>query len=125
MNADSTLRDKRVLVLEDSYFIALALARMVQQAGAHVLGPASGNAEAMQLVDALVCDVAILDVSLGEETSEPIAELLAQRGVPFVFVTGYGDPDLSDAMRRRPRLCKPVEPRDLHEALARALQPEP
>lgn len=121
MNADSTLRDKRVLVLEDSYFIAMALARMVQGVGAQVLGPASGNAEAMELLRALACDVAILDVSLGDETSEPTAELLAQRGVPFVFVTGYGDPDLSDAMRRRPRLCKPVEPSDLHDALARAM----
>jgi DNA-binding response OmpR family regulator len=36
-------------------------------------------------------DLAVLDINLGGTMSFPIAEALARRGIPFLFLTGYGD----------------------------------
>ena len=36
-------------------------------------------------------DIGVLDVSLGEATSFPVADYLQNGSVPFIFTTGYGD----------------------------------
>ena len=48
----------------------------------------------------------------------PVADILAKRGVPFVFVTGYGEGSLPDAYRGRPALQKPFQSEQLKTTLA-------
>ena len=69
-------------------------------------------------------DVAILDVNLNGETTGPVAEALAARGMPFVFATGYGEHGLPDQFRDRPLLKKPFQIESLKRMLRRALPTE-
>jgi CheY-like chemotaxis protein len=66
-------------------------------------------------------DVALLDVNLHGENTGPVAEVLATRGVPFVFATGYGEQGLPEAFRGRPALKKPFQQNGLAQKLRSAL----
>lgn len=79
-----------VLLVEDDYFIVKDLRRQFERAGAIVLGPASNVPDALELVRTLPrVDAAVLDINLQGEMVFPVADALAERGVPFVFATGY------------------------------------
>ncbi|WP_210755899.1 hypothetical protein, partial [Gordonia paraffinivorans] len=54
------------------------------------MGPAYELEEAMALLDRPI-DAAVLDANLNGRSVTPVAEVLRQRGVPFVFATGYGE----------------------------------
>ena len=116
---DANLTGKRILVVEDEYFIAKSLARDLQRAGADVLGPVPTVAEAMQLIGAGLFDAAVLDVNLRGEMAYPIADALTERRVPFVLATGYSGDTLPTRYASVPRCDKPVET----DALAAALFP--
>lgn len=103
---DGQLTGKRVLVVEDEYFIASDLARALGKAGAIAVGPVSDVREGLALVDDDI-DAAILDVNLIGARSFPLADALAARQVPFLFVTGYDDWALPDEYRAAPRMAKP------------------
>ncbi|MEH3036360.1 MAG: response regulator [Sphingomonas adhaesiva] len=105
------LRGKRILIVEDEYFIAADLKRALGDRDAVVLGPvASLDAGMAVLDDGGAIDIAVLDVNLDGADSYPIAERLAARGVPFVFVTGYDGWAMPSAYRSIPRLAKPFPP---------------
>ena len=87
--AEAILAGKRILVVEDEYFIAKGLARDLRKAGAVVLGPVPTAGEALALVAAEPLDGAVLDVSLRDGMAFPVADALAEKGVSFVFATGY------------------------------------
>lgn len=123
MPTESLARALRVLIVEDSYLTARSLARMIEDLGAEVVGPAPSVASALQLLDQVPCDAAVLDINLGDETVEPVAMRLEQTGRPFFFVSGYASPKtlLQDPrFRGRRLLAKPIEP----ELLSRALEEE-
>jgi CheY-like chemotaxis protein len=115
------LGGRSILVVEDSYFVAMSMKRILAELGAVVVGPAASVDDAMSLLERSECDGAVLDVNLGDETAQPVAELLARRGVPFIFVTGYSDPDLPEPLRLRPRVSKPIQPDDLRAAIIAGL----
>ena len=105
----SDLRGLRVLLVEDSYLVASSLSRMIHDMGCEVVGPVATVEEALPLVSEGACDVGILDVNLGGQTSEPVANRFTELKLPFMFVTGYSSPSL---MSRRfddiRRVHKPV-----------------
>ncbi|MEG3089377.1 response regulator [Sphingomonas sp. PB4P5] len=115
----SLLAGRRVLVVEDDYLLGIDLAATLQGAGAEVIGPASSVAEALDMLDPLP-DVASLDVQLGDETSFPIADELARRGIPFVFVTGSAN-TIPTSHGTRPICHKPAPGHAVMSALADAL----
>lgn len=53
----------------------------------------------LDLVDSGHLDGAFLDINLAGEYYFAVAELLHERGVPFVFLTGYDDNIASIAAR--------------------------
>lgn len=107
----NVLRGKRILIVEDEYFIASDLTRMLGDHGAMVVGPfGSLDAGLAVLEDDEPIDVAVLDVNLDGAYSYPIAELLTARGVPFVFVTGYDSWAMPSAYRDAPCLAKVFPP---------------
>ena len=58
-------------------------------------------------------NAAILDVNLDGQEIYPVADILAKRGLPFVFVTGYGERSLPEPYRGRPALQKPFQAEQL------------
>lgn len=109
------LRDQRVLIVEDEAVVAMELTRVLTAAGAKVVGPAGTIEEALNLLDDQPIDRALLDVNLGGRLITPVARALTRRRIPFVYLTGYQEPDVDDG----PILRKPVAPSALLGALAR------
>jgi DNA-binding NtrC family response regulator len=81
---------RRVLLVEDEYFIADDMAQAFEAKGLHVIGPVGTLQEAMGLIenDGPI-DGAVLDINLRGEMAFPLAVALYERGVPFIFATGY------------------------------------
>lgn len=84
------LNDRHVLLVEDNMIIAMDGEDALRDLGAEVLTAASVG-RAREAIALGPVDLAVLDFNLGGETSLPVADLLAERGVPFIFATGYGD----------------------------------
>lgn len=119
MNAASMLEGRQVLIVEDRYLIASEMADAVRSMGGEVLGPARNLEAAEAIVRERLPDLALLDVNLDGEVVFPLAEELARRKAPFIFLTGYDDEVLPERWRERPRLLKPVNPRALRDELLR------
>lgn len=118
MTQGRTLSGRNVLVVEDEYFLADDLAMSFRAQGASVVGPAASIDDALDLLDGGArVDGAILDVSLQGEKAFPVADLLLERNVPFVFSTGY-DRSAIPARFAGVTLCeKPVDAAELARAL--------
>lgn len=95
--ASPCLRDRRVLVVEDEYVIAVSLRDHLQAIGSTVIGPVPSVEKAIQLIESNPrIDAAILDLNLGGSKAYPVADALQARKIPFIFASGYGDEDLSN-----------------------------
>ncbi len=79
----------RILIVEDSIFIGLALQDMCDSLGWMLIGPAVTIADGMRLAGAEAIDAALLDVEIGNSQSWDIAAVLQQRSIPFAFTTGH------------------------------------
>jgi DNA-binding response OmpR family regulator len=90
---------------------------MLSEHGAVVLGPAKRLDAALALAGSEAIDLGVLDLNLAGEAVYPVAEALAQRGVPFLFMTGYGQLGIAERWRDRPSLAKPFRPSQLADAL--------
>ncbi|MBI3705898.1 MAG: response regulator [Rhizobiales bacterium] len=120
--SDSTPAMPRVLVVEDEYLIRMLLEDMLADNGYAVAAAVGTIAEASQFATAGAFDVAILDVNVDDEEVYPVADILEQRGLPFVFVTGYGEGILPAKYRSRPALQKPFQSEQLKSTLAELLK---
>ncbi len=80
----------RILLVEDSFFILMELETALLDAGAEAVCCRTVG-EALSTLEAQAVSAAVLDVQLDRETSEPVADRLAQRGIPFLFYTGQLD----------------------------------
>jgi CheY-like chemotaxis protein len=109
---------RRVLVVEDEMLIGMLLEDMLTDMGHQVVGIISRVNEALAVVQREAFDLAILDVHLNGQAVFPVAEALIERGIPFVFATGYGERGLPDQYRTRPILQKPFAKGDLEKMLA-------
>lgn len=116
------LRGLRILIVEDTFLLADELDEFLRDLGCEVVGPAAraGQASELALEDGAL-DGALLDVNLSRgETSFGVAAGLADRHVPFVFITGYDlkssfPPEFQDT----PRISKPLDPEKLVSAMLR------
>ena len=118
--ADRSLQDRRILVVEDEYYLATELEQELSEAGAVVVGPVPSVKAAVGLIERTPSlDGAVLDVNLGGEAVFPVVDRLMARDVPFLFVTGYGEQGIPASYRHAPCLEKPTEPRVIVRTLAR------
>lgn len=113
----------RILIVEDEMTIALLLEEMVEELGHQVAGLAMRLPQAVELARSHPFDLAILDVNLDGMMSYPVADVLAERGVPYVFATGYGPAGLEPEFRDRVIIKKPYGMDDLRGAIDHALAP--
>jgi CheY-like chemotaxis protein len=111
----------KVLVVEDEGFVALMIEDMLEDLGCEIVASAARLAEARGLAATATIDLAILDVNLAGHPSFPVAEILRERGIPFLFSTGYGQSGLSQEFAERPLIGKPFSLKELRETIARAL----
>lgn len=112
----------RVLLAEDEAIVAMDLGFLLQGAGATVVGPLATLADTVASAQSADIDVALLDINLGGNDVFPAAEVLAERGVPFVFHTGHGDRgELWNRFPGRRVLLKPADPDEILRSLADAI----
>ena len=119
----SGLTGRRILIVEDEMLIALMLQGMLEALGYQVAGRARTVADALAMIetDTLGIDAATLDINLGGEHANAVADALNAHGIPFVITTGYDDPKLF-CFYGQPIVNKPFLPEQLEQAL-RSLEP--
>jgi len=118
---DSSLKGARILVVEDEWLASILFAELLTEFGCEVVGPASSVAEAVVLASAEAIDAALLDLNVKDEVVYPVARTLADRSIPFVFLTGYAAAVVTDTYRERPALQKPVTAEKLSKILKEML----
>ena len=98
----------RILIVEDEPLIAMMLEDFLDALDRELAGSADSVETALELIEQGGIDAAILDVNLrGGEQSWPIADRLAELGIPFVIATGGAGDTIAEAHRGRPVLSKP------------------
>jgi DNA-binding response OmpR family regulator len=107
----------RILIVEDEMMIAIMLEDMLDELGCAVAGIAGKPEEAMAFIESQPIEAAILDVNLNGAHSFAVAEALDERGVPYMFSTGYGAIVLEERYRTRPVLQKPFRQEELEAAV--------
>jgi CheY-like chemotaxis protein len=112
---------KRVLIVEDEPMIAMLLEDMIDEMGAEVAGVASSLDEAQCAALGSDVDVAVLDINLRGQMSYPAAQTLSDRGIPFIFVTGFARDAIPPTLGHVPVLPKPYCLADIAFGLTRAL----
>lgn len=115
---DRPLAGLRVLVVEDDYFIAIALCSALRDAGAVVIGPARDLQTGLAAIRQEDIDCGVLDINLRGELAFQLATELRARNIPAIFATGYDSSMIPAELADAVRLEKPV---DL-DALCRAVE---
>lgn len=119
---EDSLRDRRILIVEDEYMIAEFLQYELEDAGAIVAGMIGNVDEGLRrLRDDPAVDAAILDVNLGGQAVFPLADALSERGVPFVFTTGYDGSSIPPRFVHVERYVKPYNTAAMLGGIARIL----
>jgi PAS domain S-box-containing protein len=123
MTGEPDLTGRSVLVVEDDYYLATDTARALRGAGADVMSLCATEADARAELEDQLPDAAIVDINLGLGPSFKLAERLKNRGVPFVFTTGYDAEVIPVEFEQVERLKKPLQLRQLVGAIARLKPP--
>lgn len=113
----------RLLVVEDEIIVAMALESLLCELGCAIAGRAQDVAGALALAGPDL-DGAFLDVSLDGEAVYPVADALARRGVPFVFVTGLEEGELDRRFAGVPVLRKPYGSDAVRQAVRAFANPQ-
>lgn len=113
---------RNILVVEDEYFLASDLARLLGERGIHVVGPVASLTEAARIAESGGIDCAILDINLRGQTVFPVADRLRAADIPFLFATGYGRAAIPDRFADIPHLEKPYGAERVLPLVAAAMQ---
>jgi DNA-binding NarL/FixJ family response regulator len=107
----------RVLVVEDEFIIAAHIGALLDDAGFEVVGPAGELQQAVDLAATAELDAATLDINIEGAHIGDLTGVLAKRGIPFLFVSGYGRDHIPAPYRDRPLVGKPFEDETLVKAV--------
>jgi DNA-binding response OmpR family regulator len=116
---------QRLLLAEDEFLLAVVLEADLRAAGYEIAGPYSTVAAAMAALRSESFDGAVLDINLRGQLVYPVAEELARRRIPFMFLSGYALINIPEGFRAYARLPKPADPtvllREVRNMLSRKL----
>jgi DNA-binding response OmpR family regulator len=105
---------KTVLLVEDEMFVALDIQMALEDEGWAVAGPFARASEAVQYLQGHEVDCAVLDVRLLDGDVFPVADKLANSGIPFLFHSGHADPEKLERSYPSAAVCqKPCHPASL------------
>ena len=116
-----TFAGRRVLIVEDESLVAMLLETILEDMGCLAVGPAATVDEGLRMAADETVDAALLDVNVAGRQVFPVAQALKDRGVPFIFSTGYGEGGLPDQWRGQPTLQKPFTEAAVRDALMTAM----
>ena len=111
---------RRVLIVEDDCIISSSLTDDLNEFGFVVLGPADNLMDAIAIASRSALDCALIDIALGGENALPVAQILTDRHIPFVFMTGASE-SAEGTFDNTPVLPKPFTIEELRLALQRIL----
>lgn len=114
----ANLAGHNILVVEDEYFLADDVASALSSIGAKVIGPMNDLDKAMQAVSENAPAGAVLDVNVRGRAIYPLAKELQLRGIPFVFMSGYGKDAIPAEYRHVAHCEKPFDVNVLASELA-------
>ncbi len=112
----------RVLIVEDETLVAMLIEEYLLELGCEVAFSASRVAKAIKGLQTCPVDVAVLDVNVAGESIARLAETLDERGIPFIFASGYGARGIDARWSGSPVLQKPFTGGDLRSALLALLE---
>jgi CheY-like chemotaxis protein len=113
-----SLRDARILLLEDDALISIDAEDMLKGLGAREVFQTHTVEAAEAVLAREAIDGAVLDVIIGHGRCDDFARLLLARAIPFVFASGYGDrATLPEDLQHVPRVEKPYTGEALLAAL--------
>ncbi|MEO1968399.1 MAG: hypothetical protein ABGW87_06765 [Sphingomonadaceae bacterium] len=120
-----SLYRRKILLVEDDYMQARAVAECLQSVGALILGPTGRATEVPRLLASCTADAALLDINLGKGASFETADYLRRLGVSFAFLTGYDQSAIPSRLCSVPRLEKPASERALIRLVKYLLEGSP
>ncbi len=110
---------RKVLIVEDESLVAMLIEDLLSELGHEVAAICSRLDHAERAARDLEADFAVVDLNLNGERTFSVADILEQRGIPFVFATGYGAAGLEGRWSQVPVLQKPFQLHDLEAAISR------
>jgi two-component system, chemotaxis family, sensor kinase Cph1 len=124
VNQSEPRTSPRVLIVEDNALVSMLIETMLEDMGWTVVGPAAHLPDAVAAAGSQALDAAILDVNLNGENAWDVALILRDRGIPFVFTTGYSDQTaMPPGLEASPVMSKPFQVRDLEVWLRGVVPP--
>ena len=96
-----------VFLVEDEALIRMMVVEMLEELGHRVVAEAGSIQAAEPLARTGEFDLEVFDINVAGFNISPIAEIVAARGLPFVFVSGYGPEGLPALFKDKPVLRKP------------------
>ena len=104
------LMGRRVLVIEDEYFLADDIVQALTGLGARIVGPYADLDEATDAVERdIAIDAAIVDINLRDGMAFPLVRVLRFRKVPLIFTSGYDRNSIEPEFRDVRLLGKPID----------------
>jgi DNA-binding response OmpR family regulator len=108
------------MIVEDQALIGMSLEAFLEDAGFSIAGPFLSCADSLRWLEHNTPEVALLDVSLRDGTSLPIAQELKERNTPFAVYSGLPfTSNLPNELQGVPWLEKPAPREELTETMAR------
>ena len=118
MASQPRLEGKTILLLEDDYYLASDACQILKDAGAEVVGPFGRGEDALEALERCQVDAGVIDINLGTGPEFQVAEALHERGIRFIFATGYGAGVVPPALSDVRRLEKPFKASELLSAVS-------
>lgn len=117
------LKGKRILVIEDEPLVSIDIEACLTESGSFVVGPAASLDRARRLIETETFDGALVDANLGGEPVDDLAHALTRKGIPFIFLTGYGRDSLPEAFRDSSMIGKPYTRESLIASTGKMVKP--
>jgi CheY-like chemotaxis protein len=118
---DGNSEARRVLIVEDEPLLAMNIEDMLTELGHHVVATATRVDKALTLAEGDEFNFAVLDINLAGSNTFQVAAILRNRGIPFIFTSGYGADGLVDGYRGAHLLTKPFGRSELEHMIAHSL----
>lgn len=115
------LEDCTILLVEDDAVVAIDTKAMIEQMGGKVVGPAYSLGQGFHYLQTDAVDCALLDINLNSLVVFGLADALAERNVPFVFLSADSLASVPAQHRSRRFIHKPFSASSLVAAIREAI----